>query len=170
MKRNIIFAIGLFLLLSIAGNASADNEGNTFAKIWMVRGDKQTDPVDPANFAWDETPWLYLNLPTAPDLFGWKSKVTSDWLFDSVSQGSSDSDVNAKSYWLKLDDWNAVKQAGIWTVNAGYEYYMPGEDSVFGYGYTTFNVNAVPEPISSTLFLIGAGALSAWRIRRKKIS
>ena len=166
MKKKILYLIGLIIILSVVNGASAFASVSSFDQIWMVKGDKETTAY--TEFAWGETPWLYLRLPAAPGSFGWKSSVTSDWLFDDTWQGLSDSNVNVKSYWLRLSDWDTLKQVGTWTVDASYEYAKTGQPSVFGYGSTAFTVTAVPEPISSALFLLGGTLLAARQYRKKR--
>ncbi len=152
-KRMVIsLMLALFALAAVTANAFA-----SFDEIYMV--DSSGSTTSKGTFGWDETPWLYLNLPSA----GWN--VTGSWWKDPDAlyyfTGSSPS--TDLEQWLTLSDWASVRKIGDWNVNAAYFY----SDGAFGTGSTKFAV--VPEPISTILFLSG-GALMGGRllIRRRR--
>ncbi len=90
--------------------------------------------------------------------------ISLEYLGDWHELGSIDYAITEK--WISFDQlsgWETIKALGDWTIryaetyHAGqHEYYIGGEQ---------FTV--VPEPISSTLFLIGGAALGFRRFRKK---
>ena len=167
MKNRKTVIVGLlvvlFLVLAAWNYAYAD-----FTSIFTVGNSGSTAPK--SVFTLDETPWLYLKLP------GTGYNVTpSVW---------SDPDANPFSvvgiglgdqYWFSLDSgldqgnnpvtWDSIKQAGLWDISASYVYPFNSQDPYAGAGSTSFTVNAVPEPASSALFLLGCVPLAVRKLR-----
>ena len=118
----------------------------------------------------DQDIWLYINLPASGLSF------TSYWTTDpdSTSWLSYTAPTMEQSSWYKLNDlsfiaadsseysWDEVVKTGLWTISGTYSY--PAGTS--GNLQTNFTINAVPEPLSAGLFLIGGAGLAV--IRRKK--
>ena len=166
MRKKLAVAglmVVLFLALVTVNCAYAD-----FTNIFMTDSDGSTTPK--STFTLDETPWLYLELPHSGfnvALSFWTSPGTDEFFVEGLSAGSQ--------YWLSLDSglddddnpisWDSVKQLGLWNVDAGYLYQSGNPEA--GVGTTSFNVTAVPEPISTVLFLTGGTILAIRRMRKK---
>lgn len=105
-----------------------------------------------------ETPTLYIRLSAAGS-----ANVASYWQAPytapaelAINSGSS------QDRWLQLASWDAVKAAGDWSVNANV-FFPNGSTDV-----ASTNFTVTPEPISTTLFLLGGAPLAAHLYRRKK--
>ena len=111
-----------------------------------------------STFNLNETPWLYVKLSDT------LRHITSTWWNDpnGNSYDASLPGSNATPQWLTLSDWNTVKTPGKWNVNGSLFY----KNGVCETAETNFTVT--PEPISTTLFLLGSGALAVGQYRRKK--
>jgi hypothetical protein len=83
---------------------------------------------------------------------------------------TSSTDVTTDTYdvwhgFSNFADWAEIRKAGYWTVRADYSYFGGGPGTT---GDISFKINAVPEPISSALFLLGGGAMAVLKLRKKK--
>ncbi len=158
----------LFMLLLLLGTRLAF--ASDFLSIYTVDADHSTTPK--SDFKLDETPWLYLKLPepmmSDPVLISFKVLF---WLDQDPSVSDmekfSTSDTSLREFWVTPSNWENIKQAGDWTVLAGFTYsYASGCDPDGGQGETTFTT---PEPISASLFLLGGSALGLIAFRKRKI-
>ena len=163
--------LALFLVLGALNCAYAD-----FASIFTVGSNGST--TQQSTFTLDQTPWLYVELPEGN--LNWASAAGSLWFYDSniIPKGvAGDSDFTSpytREFWLKLDNWDSVAKVGDWHVAAGYELGTPinlfGKEIIIpkdvGVGCTSFNVTAVPEPISTVLFVLGGATLAVRRLRK----
>ena len=154
----------LFLVLGAVNCAYAD-----FTNIFTV-GSNGSE-VKQSVFTLNQTPWLYLELPSTG--FNVAASVWSD----PSSNPFTVTEVGGNTkYWLSLNSgldesnnpvtWNSVKQVGTWNITAGYLYPFSTKDYA-GAGETSFKVTAVPEPVSTVLFLLGGATLAVRRFRRK---
>ena len=162
----------LLLVLGVANCAYAD-----FTSIFTVSSNGSTTPQ--STFTLDQTPWLYVELPEGN--LNWASAAGSLWFYDSniipkgEATGSDFTSPYAREFWLKLDNWDSVAKVGDWHIAAGYELGTPidlcGTNIILpkdaGVGCANFNVTAVPEPVSTVLFLLGGATLAVRRLRRK---
>ncbi|MBI5416615.1 hypothetical protein HZA55_01500 [Candidatus Poribacteria bacterium] len=128
-------------------------------------------------FGWNETPYLYIKLPSSG----------SYTLLSFIGQGNLGFSSNDEQYvnfsyryfknpevWFSIDEefasmywddmsWKDGKKTGWWYVESEYSK-INGSSS--GNAYTSYNVT--PEPVSSILFLIGGVALGARQYKKRK--
>ena len=168
MKKNLAITglvVILFLALGSVNCAYAD-----FDNIYTVGSNGSTTPQ--STFTLDQAPWLYLQLPDTG------FNVTASVWSDPSSNPFSVIGIGGNNqYWLSLDNgsdasknpvtWDSVKQIGTWNISAGYLYPSNLNGDYAGAGKTSFTVTAVPEPVSTVLFLLGGATLAVRRLRRK---
>jgi len=124
-------------------------------------------------FNFGENPWLSTTTTGFSSIDYWWTDTPSTgdyWSFSFPASAGTKwlqfSDINFYKFVGGVSDgltykWNDFKHNGLWNINASIH-------PVGGTSYDlTYAFNIVPEPISSTLFLLGGGALVA-RIYRKK--
>ncbi|MDD5173734.1 MAG: PEP-CTERM sorting domain-containing protein [Candidatus Omnitrophica bacterium] len=160
-KFALLIMIVAVSVLVFAGTASA-----SALTAYMTIGDEDTTPQGgtPATYNWDQSPWLYFTSPsdTLTYSISWWNAVG-----DPIMTSSTDVTTDTYDVWhgfSNFADWAEIRKAGYWTVRADYSY-------AGGYGSTgdiSFKINAVPEPISSALFLLGGGAIAVLKLRKKK--
>lgn len=164
LSRKMI--VGLIALIFFAtlmtGNAFA-----AFQSIYMTNAfgsyTQQTE------FSWDETPWVYLQMPNAglnSTAVFWNSPDTTVY-FNRSKMGIG------QEYWFSLDSgvdslgnsvsWADIRETGEWDINASYVY--AGRRMNSGEGSTSFTVT--PEPVSSVLFIAGSAVLAGRRYWNK---
>lgn len=159
MCKKIIVTAGI-ACLSILVSLNSAFAISGFEEIFTTDSFESHTPK--VNFGWNETPWLYLNLPSADfnaSASFWNDPEGESFLVSAFS--------NDDEYWLSLDNgwdssgapvnWSEVRRMGQWNVYASFLYATGGS----GTGATNFTVT--PEPISSILFLIGGAALATRR-------
>jgi hypothetical protein len=161
MKRKItVIAIFLFII-SISFNLpvlASTGPVLEYSKIWTVGSNGSADPK--TVFYWNETPWLYLELPVEGLNFtgSWWEDPESNFYF--ADNGVSE----AIEIWISLESWGVDKKPGDWNIDA-FTSYASGSVVV---GQASFTV--VPEPASTILFLSGVGTLVVtrfWRSRKR---
>ncbi len=147
MKKMLIL-LAIFSGLVLISNAFATD-------IFMTDSNGSTTPK--STFTLSETPWLYVDLPTAGlNVIGsWWQEPSHKYDF----AGSNPSEN--QQVWISPENWNLIKQTGLWNVQAVYTY----AGGSMGSGTTSFKV--VPEPFSSALFLLGGGALALGAYRKR---
>ncbi len=175
MKNNCILKVIMLLVLGVLPlNAFAGQGGNGIIDIYMTGA--ADDFLKKDIFTEDQTPWLYLKLKDSV------SDVTGDWWFwnkgnqdYSLSFDTSDLDT---SLWNKQESDNPDGTKNLWltrfdledVVNHDQWWHVNNVHSVNpnGGGSAKYHVN--PEPVSSALFLLGAGALGSrsWLRKRRK--
>ena len=103
-------------------------------------------------FGFDETPWLKVELrDNDEEITGWWKSTpgSKNVIFkDGLTGGTT------VSYSLSEWGWPETQALGRYNVHLN--------------GYGTRHLTVTPEPISSLLFLTGAGALSFFGYRKKK--
>lgn len=150
MYRKLVLILAV-LFMAFAGNACANGTSGGFDEIYMTDHYGGTD--ERSTFGWDDKPWLYLKLPAAG-----VAETNSTWTDPLGADSLTDENVSGLiEVWLGFDNWNEIRRAGLWHVNATYDFLYTSDPS--GSGACTFTVT--PEPVSSVLFLLGAGVLGA---------
>jgi len=136
-------------------------------------GDGSVDGTTPYVFEQDQVPWLHLvtTTPAFDHMFSstwsWKDAVSNTW--KKVGYTGDNEQTNAVSTWYDLGiNWAADERLGQWKIVTGMDDLC--EDCSIKGKCTFFQrVNVpVPEPISSSLFLLGAGALGLKMFRKRK--
>jgi hypothetical protein len=189
-KKNCLRGKHLFIVIAIvivsAGlsvtNAFAQGGGGwggnpvEFNAIYTVNADLSTTMQD--IFQLDETPFLYVEFSDGVGsgdvtLTFWDSPTNTMYYTKTLTSW------NQSQLWVSLDDgysdaaltnaidWIDVRELGDWAINVDFTT-DPGskynEKTVSG--VTGFTV--VPEPVSSTLFIVGAATLGYRRFRKKR--
>lgn len=130
-------------------------------------------------FAYNETPWIHVDVPEWSALPGMYPKlaVHTTWNYDNgevqtAATASFHEDFFPSGFydqWVKLDLWDSFKESGTWNINAEYFVYSGNawSPTLLGSGSasTSFDVQPIPEP--SSLLLIGLGLAAL--IRKPKI-
>ena len=180
-KSFLILIMCFFAVVLLAGNVFAKNgqgngksglNGNGIVDIYMTHEDS-FEEYD--TFCENDTPWLYLKVKDSV------TKVTGDWWFWNKGNQSSllsfdtsnfdmdlwsmkdvpDNSDDTRNIWLsRLDLENVTAHDQWWHVTNVHS------SSPNGGGATKYHVT--PEPVSSMLFLVGAGAFAVASRRRKK--
>ena len=97
---------------------------------------------------------------------GWGDTLKTTWTSSNNVQHSYDLSVDFDGlnffpeYWVSLDNWDNIKEAGSWDVHGQELFY----DTTGPYD-TSFTV--VPEPISSILFVAGGTFLAGRRYKKR---
>ena len=140
-----------FLAISTPASAGLDT--------YTVGSDGSTVAKD--TFSFDETPFLYMNLPEE----GF-SVTASFWHSPSdLVYFKGDEPDTVIGRWTSLTDtvqWNDVKEVGDWSINTA-AFYADG--SAFT---DTASFTVTPEPLAMTLFLIGGAPIAVSLIRKRK--
>jgi len=175
MKR----VLGLFVVVGLLCGVSSAFAGETWKSydevgegfyIGITKADKK-DCRDYLNggstyqltISDSETPFLHIhkdaNSSVTFDSFWWAPEAGG--FFQTGYLPSDKNDV-----WLTLSDWNAVKESGLWYVGGGA---VTSATPGMSQGMVAFSSHVAPEPVSSTLFLLGGlGLLGGRVVRRKK--
>jgi len=173
MKR-MSFVFGVFACLFLSFSPVYADYEQDYQDFQMYTVASDTSSYAVSEFELGSTPYLYIRLPSPPGGL-WYSEVDSDWWNGSIFEGEADRTGFQSIYHIELTghDWSDASNAGTWTINADYWYKMLGSGFVLSSdsGYTTFtmkNTTAVPEPVSTILFLAGGSALFGRRFIRRK--
>ncbi|MDD4939246.1 MAG: PEP-CTERM sorting domain-containing protein [Candidatus Omnitrophica bacterium] len=138
--------------------------------IELTDASGNTDFKDPPHiFNPGETPWLYILLPNA------SSVITGDWWLSGLKSSTEkgfDSSNAADPYFNYFSDGGALwisrkednDKPGEWHIQS-----IEADGSRIPTHSINYKLNntVVPEPVSSSLFLIGMSALGLWRLRKK---
>ena len=164
MKKILVAVSALFVALSTSPAFAAPNVN--FVNLYTVSaaGSQIANSV----FGFNQTPYLYLEVLDA----GISSHATifSDWKFSSTILDSENAvgGNNVKKFWLSPLNWNSIKQVGQWDVDASYRVNVTSNNQLMRFGSGTAKFTVTPEPVSASLFILGAGALAARGLRKKK--
>ncbi len=162
--RKAVLPLIVAAALAMAGNVWAD------AYMTVANGDTTHQPTTGtpavATYNWDQSPWLYFTIPSLA-----KTYTVSWWNYagDNITDVSENA-KGATALWhgfMNFSDWAAIRKDGDWTVRADYSYASGGPGTT---GEIKFKINAVPEPVSSALFLLGGGAIAVLKLRKRKKS
>ncbi len=167
MSKKLALIFGLFLSLNFVTAAFA----SSFDEIYTV-GDKY-ETTEKSVFGWDEKPWLYIKLPD----IGYEFDKTKSFWWDP--KGDDDESDKHKSNLIKREDsdnemwlsfkdntWLKIREVGEWEIKAKSKLFFPDNPNVTINGLAKCTVT--PDPISSALFLLGAGALGSRSLLRKR--
>ena len=165
MKKYIV-ALLAFIVVSVVGSiafagTSAEVEnGKTIYGWYEQNGSNITE------FKWTEVPYVLLHLnKTGTVIEEWISPITNTKYNVTVAdnQVTDPVDIDIDNKWIKntLPNWLSIREKGWWTWSA---------QAVGGSKVENGTFNLVPEPISSTLFLLGGGAMAVLKLRKKKVS
>ncbi|OGT21860.1 MAG: hypothetical protein A3C55_02665 [Gammaproteobacteria bacterium RIFCSPHIGHO2_02_FULL_42_13] len=156
--------VGLLVILFVAAMNCTYAD---FTNIFTVDSNLSTTPKSTFNL--NETPWLYLELPSTD--FNVTASVWSD---PDANPFSVLGISGSNTYWFSLDSgkdasgnpvtWNSVKKIGLWNISAGYLYPFSQNGDYAGKGSTSFEV--VPEPVSTALFILGGATLAVRHLRK----
>ncbi|MBI5100002.1 MAG: thrombospondin type 3 repeat-containing protein [Nitrospirae bacterium] len=149
MNKKIIIVLALFAALLLINNVHA-----AFDALYTVGSYGSTIPK--TTFNWNETPYLYIKLPSSNNL----QYFEINWLSSpgNINYGLVIQD-NVRELWISAEDgYNGIKfqiegtgtqvnwfgasgmrEAGIWGVSASYFY----EDGTFDAGSTGFTINSI---------------------------
>jgi hypothetical protein len=137
-------------------------------------------------FNWDEKPSLYLRLlsdilPMSIMNFGADNVLSfgtsTQWISPSGKvYALSDTGGASNQFWLNFTDafWfsgagsnPAIREAGTWTIDQIWTVAQVGDNTpTFNHAAITFAVQAVPEPLSASLLILGGVALAFSRRRK----
>jgi hypothetical protein len=174
----VIVSAGLSVTNAFAqyggGGGWGGNGGNPdeFNALYTVNADGSTTMQD--IFQWDETPFLYIEFANAASwqdvaLTFWDSPTNTMYYTENVYFN------NESQLWISLDDgfsdagltnpinWFDAREIGDWTIDVVYH-----RDTKSGDINGTTGFAVVPEPVSSTLFIVGAATLGYRRFRKKR--
>ncbi len=164
----------LFLVLSFDTFLSV---AHADFNVYTVANSGSTSPK--TSFGYNETPWLYIDVPEYAGAQGFYPTLTvsAGWAPQSNPSSISVVGFNQELYpygfqdsWIQLDEWDTVKQVGLWDIYANFSIYTlngwtpnfieTGEDTA------VFEVQPVPEPTS--LMLLGSGLIGIFGSFRRK--
>ncbi|MBI5665932.1 MAG: hypothetical protein HZC49_12730 [Nitrospirae bacterium] len=144
-----------------------------FDAFYMVDASGSTAPK--TTFDWNDTPWIYVKLPTSGFYFevNWMNSPTGDNYGLSIMSSSQELWISAESGYggnkfinagtsAEVTWLNDMREEGDWNVMGSYLY----ANGASGSGSTTFTVT--PEPISFILFLAGGAVLGVRRFLNNK--
>lgn len=129
-------------------------------------------------FAYNETPWIHVDVPEGSALPGMYPKlaVMTVWNYDNgqvqaTATASFSEDFFPNGFydqWVKLDLWDSFKEPGTWNISSTYTIYTlsgwtPNILSS-GSASTSFDVQPIPEP--SSLLIFGGGIIIYLKKRR----
>jgi len=164
--RKELAILGLVAIAILA--MSAIGYADVFNAI-MVQDNGSETPQPGAQYDDTQTPWLFLDtfqsyLHSFYTTWSWQN--STKW--EVLGHVDLESTTDAKS-WLTLSDWSGMP-TGKWRVAALLSNDEPGSDMCCSGKCVYFErvTKPVPEPVSSALFLLGAGALGLRLYRKRK--
>jgi len=158
VKKAVAFVV-LLLIGGLVLSSSAEAAWDRFENVFMTNAQGSSTPQN--TFGWNETPWLYVKLKGGADNLATNWWKIGDYAHNlQVVRGHSDSD-----WYISLANWHTsgIKRPGNWQV------YIAGffnDGSMYQENCAFFTVT--PEPLSSTLFVLGAAALAGKRFSKSK--
>ena len=162
--RNSLVVISCLIVFAFLGfTHSAFAISQVSSAMVDADGSYTVQPGTPPTYTWTEQPWLSLKLPSSAFAYS-----VSWWTPEGATSSFSNLEITSgtSSVWHSLSDWFAPggsRKAGDWTVRADYSSAGGADSETF-----KFKVNAVPEPVSSALFLVGGVALAVRQYRKRK--
>lgn len=170
MKK--LFAV-LTMCMALAGAANAAFADETYFNAYSTDYGSTTQKT---TFAYNEQPWIFLQL-TDGALTESLGTISTDskWISPSGATFSVNQINTTNGFWISSTDaaWfgsgstTGYREVGDWTVTLYFSTVNTGDgDLTYTSKDINFHVNAVPEPISAGLFLLGGASLAV--IRRRK--
>ncbi len=162
-----LFVVVTALFFSINAFASPDYA------FYPVSGIGSTSPV--YEFNSDQTPFIYANLTNALPPEGFlifKTNIDTNWKLGAALQDTVNvNGLQQAEFWFTSPNWSSIVQPGEWTVSGDATITdLFTKNTITRSPTTSFTVNAVPEPISSILFISGGSILAAKRLFRRRKS
>lgn len=162
MNKNIVISIVGFLMCFslIFEQTKAEAAEIDFEKLYTT-GSGSPDEVLKNEFTLNETPYLFMQLPTGEELSDF---TVSFWHGPTNNTSVMTFGGAGLTRWATPANWDAVKEVDEWDIDASW--YNSGTGNG-GTGHTSFTVT--PEPIAMILFMVGGLpiATSLYRNRRK---
>lgn len=174
MTKRLAVMLALVFGLALCGQQAMAYDFD--AEMVTGNGFETVQPGTPSTYLDYQTPYLFLEadssfLHTFTSSWWWKNDVTNKWTKVGFTSDEEESTTLKNWYTLAGIDWSTDERLGEWRVvstmdvledDCDIDCMVSGKCSYFN------RVTApVPEPISSTLFLLGAGAFGL-RLRRRK--
>ena len=141
--KKILFVIFLFGLFSAPSFAAVNWTNDATHAAYTV--DSEGSTTSKSSFGWDETPWLYVKIPSYPSTSvtarSNRTYLSDNWNFGD--RGSVEARLtSAKIYpltptvtgdgldfWVSPLNWTSIRQAGAWEIydiNYKFERRVPG--------------------------------------------
>lgn len=168
MAKRFFLLIAMVLLCGTCVFAEVD----TFY-MYMTQNTATTAQKTDA-YGYNDLPHLFVHIPNLNIL---TDKTNTFWFLSDFSSfdelfeiAQEDTTGGVRNLWLTPANWFSgnIRQAGDWGVQAKFfSAYPSGAPKLEGAGCTRFTINAVPEPISSALFLLGGVGLIGRRLTRR---
>jgi len=157
MFRNTMLVVAVIAVLSFSANVFADFEVHM---VDALGKNLASDFRDDGVFQLSETPYLYFNVADLQKYtFGGSYWTDPNNMLDLTAPAL----VTGNDVWYTLDWSTVAKTPGTWTVEGWYK-----SAGIPNYTSDTVTFKYAPEPVSTTLFLLGGATLAVRRIRRKK--
>jgi hypothetical protein len=175
--KNKLILLSLILAIAFAPKAFAQTEETEDTFKWYTSN--YGDDTQRDTFFFGETPYLYVHLPYSLDY----TRIRSWWFSDESPLDSRPAVIadnsGAVDFWTEMpssniimlmalnsDSINATEDDEWWTVMG--DVCDSDNNECINCASTRFKFTAVPEPISSALFLLGGAGIAAIRVRRNK--
>ena len=139
-----------------------------YANLYTVGSQGSTTAQ--TDFYGNQLPYLYVQLPNTPPTAGpAATQLTfTAWQDPSASNiYSTVTNSTANQIWVSFSQsyWNSIENPGTWNITA---VSFNATTGIQSFGQTSFQVNAVPEPVGTVLFLTGALIMGIGILRRQK--
>ena len=176
MKNLLILCFAASILLCVSSSRALAHDDYELFYTTAAKFDDTPQSV----FSWDQKPWVYIKFLEDGDLnhgVKEKSKTSLEFTWDSNDPGTDpDKDFykffNAKKneVWISFSDhkWDNIKEVGDWNVAGLTTVRTWWDHHEHLYGFTSFHVNAAPEPGSVALYLTGGLIMAISFLRRRR--
>ncbi len=163
-NKTFLALLVLVIMSAFCNTAFALN----FSNFYPVTGFGKTLELQNHEYNYGDTPFIYASISNPNPGTDFLSSVYTDWYFGDIKKYEGDDVNNATqiNFWFSPDKWSTMRQPGTWLVNGNFS--IDGVSYVVGSGSTTFTVRAVPEPVSTILFLTGGAVFLGKRLLREK--
>jgi len=168
MKNRAVFVILIIIAALIPVTPAFSTETCLF---FPVSGMDSASPV--SEFDYGKTPFLYVNLDgelpaEGFDLFN--TTISTEWKFNGVLKDTVDREgLNQVEFRFASPNWTSIRQPGLWNVYGTFTIEDLVSHQILNCASSTsFTVNAVPEPVSTILFISGGSILAVKRLFRRR--